>query len=202
MTLTELIAEVYVITNRPDLTAETLSAVRSGTMKCHRADFFVKDIFETGITFPTATFLQAIQYRDILPRWRAFKYLRKFDPTAFPSPGLAGEFFEFATPGTSLDSYSINRENICYLAGDNIQVRSSTEIQYALLGCYLNPQAGITDGTFASWIAEEFPWAIIHQAASSVFRMIGKLDESNAQMALWQLEMNEVTSSNITNEGF
>lgn len=202
MTLTELITEVYGITNRPDRVSETLAGVRSATMKAHRSDFFPKDLYETGITFPTSAYYQQIDYRTIIPRWRAAKYLRHFDPTAVPSPGLAGKFFKLVLPETVLDDYQIDRENIWYLAGDVLQVRSCTEFQYALLGCYLNPQAGATDQLFNSWIAEEFPWSIIHNAASYVFRAIGKMDESQAQLQLGAMEMAELINSNIVAEGF
>lgn len=202
MTLTELLAEVYVITNRPDRIAETLSGVRSAAMKVHRADFFPKDMYETGITFPTSSHTQQINYRTIIPRWRSGKYLRKFDPTAHPTPGQAGKFFDLMRPETLLDDYSQERTDVWYLAGDIIQVRSSTEFQYALLGCYLNPLVGNTDELFQSWIATEYPWAIIHFAASYVFRSIGKLDESAAQQQLGGMELQELLNSNIQEVGY
>ena len=58
MTLNELIAEVYTITNRPDLVAQTLMAVRSATLKLHQSDYYYKDIFETGFQFTSAEYLQ------------------------------------------------------------------------------------------------------------------------------------------------
>ena len=77
MTLTELQDEVYTITKRPDLIAETLLAVRQSTLALHQSDFFWRDLAETGISFTTAAYLQEIEYRSILPRFRAIKYLRK-----------------------------------------------------------------------------------------------------------------------------
>ena len=49
MTFDELVAEVYLLTARGDLTAETQSAVKAATLKAHKSDFFSKDIFETGV---------------------------------------------------------------------------------------------------------------------------------------------------------
>ena len=83
MTLNELIAEVYTITNRPDLVAQTLTAVRSATLKMHQRDYFYKDIFETAINFSTAAYLQQLEYRTLIHRWRALKYIRKTDSTAY-----------------------------------------------------------------------------------------------------------------------
>jgi hypothetical protein len=46
-----------------------------------------------------------------------------------------------------------------------------------LLGCYLHPD--ITEESYSSWIADEHPYAIISDAAATVFKMIG-FDEQAA----------------------
>ena len=46
-----------------------------------------------------------------------------------------------------------------------------------LLGAYLNPN--ISDANFSSWIADDHPYAIITDAAASVFKTIGQ-DEKAA----------------------
>ena len=79
MTLTELQAEVYTLTNRPDLTAQTLAAVRSATLKLHQLDYFYKDLFETSLVFSSSEFIQQLEFRSLVPRWRALKYIRKLD---------------------------------------------------------------------------------------------------------------------------
>lgn len=205
MNLTELTAEVVVITNRPDRTAETLSALRSALLKLHswEGNFFPKDLYETGITFPTSAFFQAIDYRTIIPRWRALKYLRKFDNTAYPPPGIAGKFFKIITPEaqSSLDSYNLNQEDVAYLAGEIIQVRSCTEFQYALLGCYRHPLVGSTADTYGSWISQEYPFAVIHLAAAQVLAAVGKLDEAQRQTALAGVDIQLMVNSNIVAVG-
>ena len=50
MTLAELIAEVYLLTNRPDRVAMTTSAVKAATLKAHKSDFFSKDIHEIPLS--------------------------------------------------------------------------------------------------------------------------------------------------------
>jgi hypothetical protein len=201
MTLTELISEVYTITNRPDLISQTLLAVRSATLEAHSSDYYYKDIFETGIVFDASRFVQQFTYREIVPRFRAVKYLRKFDANAYPAPGSPGKFFTLTTPDDSLDTYHWNKEDIYYVAGDVIQVRSATEITHALFGCYLHPAIGTTDPTYISWIALDHPYAIVHLAASKVFRITGKLDEASAQLQLYMLELEQIKMSNITAEG-
>ena len=50
-TFAELLADVYTLTNRSDLIAETKLAVKMATLKMHQRDYFYKDIRETGIQF-------------------------------------------------------------------------------------------------------------------------------------------------------
>lgn len=196
MTLNELIAEVYTITNRPDLVGQTLTAVRSATLKLHQQDYFYKDIFETGVTFSSAAYLQQLEYRVLVPRWRALKYIRKTDSAAYQD----GKLLDIVVPENIEDSYQINRTDICYVAGEVVQIRSSTELQYILLGCYRNPD--ITQAGYNSWIALDHPYAIVFEAASIVFKMIGDTDQFAAYTGLAQMQAAEVSMSNIQAIGY
>lgn len=171
--LTDLINDVYTITNRPDLIAETKLAVKQATLKMHQVDYFPKDLYETGIQWTPPAFIQSLAYKSIIPRWRTLNYLRKIQDN------VPGVFFELLSPQQSLDRYAIAKENICYIAGDQLEIRSDTEDLNMLLGCYLHPD--ITDTGYSSWIADEHPYAIIFDAAAAVFKMIG-FDEQAAYM--------------------
>lgn len=196
MTLSELMDEVYLLTNRPDLVNETSSAVRRATLKCHQIDYFYKDLFETGVLFSTAAYLQTIDYRALLPNWRAAKYLRKTDSTGTEQ----GAFFDLIVPENVLDNYSINRQDVYYVAGSVIQIRSSTLLQYAIMGSYVNPN--ITVPSYSSWIALDQPWAIIYTAAESIFKSIGKSEEFAAFKLLRDEELQTLKLSNITAQGY
>lgn len=174
MTLAELIAEVYTITGRPDRVAETLSAVKAATLKAHQSDYYYKDLFESGLDMLTPDFAHSLDYRQVLPRWRALKYLRKLD---YPA-NVPGKMLDIVVPENVLDNYRIQRTDICYVAGDYVQINCSEEQRYFLLGCYLNPD--INQNTYTSWIAQDHPYAIIFDAAATVFKAIGK-DEETAQ---------------------
>jgi hypothetical protein len=172
MNLAELQAEVINITNRPDLVAKTLSAVQSATLKAHHTDYYYKDIYEAEVDFVTAQFEPDFEYRTFVPRWRAAKYFRKYDPVS----GAAGLFLTKIDPENALDSYSQARTDIWYGAGEIIHLKSSTEERYILMGCYRHPD--ITTGTFDSFIALDHPWAIVYGAARTIFSQIGKTDEA------------------------
>lgn len=197
MTLAELIAEVYTITNRPDLVAQTLTAVRSATLKIHQSDYYYKDIFETGVQFINSLYLQQIEYRVLVPRWRALKYIRKTDITGYSD----GPILEvLGIPEMVEDAYKINRNDVCYVAGEVVQIRSSTQLQYVILGCYRNPD--ITQSGFNSWVALDHPYAIVFEAASTVFKMIGDTDQFAAYTNLAQQQLVEVRMSNIQGIGY
>jgi hypothetical protein len=171
--LNALAADVFTITNRPDLTAETYLALRAATLKAHQSDFFPKDLLETALMFDTSSYQQSLQYKQIFPRWRALKYVRKYDNVNL----TPGKFIEIASVDSTLDSYAINREDICYIAGSNLQIRSIDQQQYYLIGIYQHPD--VTTTGYDSWIADEHPFAIIYEAARAVFKMIG-FDEQSA----------------------
>ena len=170
-TFAELVSDVYTLTNRPYLVEETKLAVKMATLKAHQSDYYPKDLFEVGLSWTEPDYIQSIEYRTLIPRWRAFKYLRKY------SSGAAGEFFKLLTPEETLDGYGINRENICYLAGEMLEIRSNTQDTNMIIGCYLNPIT--TEQGFSSWIALDHPYAIVFEAARIIFRQVGAVDESN-----------------------
>jgi hypothetical protein len=195
MTLTELQNEVYTITKRPDLVAETLLAVRQATLALHQSDYFWKDLQETGISFTGVAYTQELEYRTILPQFRAIKYLRKSD-----SAGAVGAFFDVITPEAVLDLYGTDRTNVCYAAGASIEIKSSTQFQYCILGYYTNPV--ITPTGYSSWIALDHPYAIVLEAAEKVFKMTGKTEEFAAYKFLRDEEKQRLALSNIQAVGY
>lgn len=196
MTLAELLQEVYNLTGRPDRTVESLAAVKAATLKAHQSDYYYKDIFEAGLTFPSSEYVQNLDYRTILPRWRALKYIRKYD-LVNDTPGA---FLELILPEMVLDRYNIQKTDICYTAGAYIQINSSTQEQNYLLGCYLQPD--ITDLTYTSWVAIDHPYAIVFDAAATVFKAIGKDEEAAAYRNLVSEQIAMVRGSNIVGNGF
>jgi hypothetical protein len=196
MQLAELIAEVYTITGRSDRVAETLSAIKSATLKMHQTDYYYKDIFETGIAFNTSTYIQQLDYRSLIPLWRANKYLRKYDNVA----GVPGRFLDLILPELVLDRYKVEKTNIYYAAGAYLNIKSDTAEQYYLYSCYLNPD--ITVPGFNSWVAKDHPYAIIFDAAATVFKAVGKDDEAAAYRGMVAEQVAMIKTSNILAVGY
>lgn len=196
MTLAELIQEVYTLTARPDLVSETSSAVKAATLKAHQSDYYFKDLFESGIAFSTAAFIQNLDYRALIANWRSLKYLRKFDFTN----NVPGRLLETIVPENVLNDYQTQRTDICYGAGAFIQINSSTKEQYYLLGAYLNPI--LTDAGYSSWVALDHPYFIVFDAAATVFKAIGKDDEATTYRQLVAEQLTMLKTANILVNGF
>ncbi len=191
---TALLNDVYTITNRPDLVAESSYAVRAATLKLHQSDFYPRDLKESAVRFSVAAYFQTISYATLFPRFRSLSYARKFES------GEPTGFLKVITPANVLDSYEVDKENVCYLAGDVIQIRSRSELSDVLLGFYENP---ITlEDTYDSWIADLYPFAITTEAAATVFKMIGKDEETSMYRQLAAEHALIVRNSNILAEGF
>ena len=196
MILSELIQEVYNLTGRPDRVAETASAIAAATLKAHQSDYYYKDLLEVGVNFGVSDFLQSLAYRDLIPRWRALKYLRKYDNTS----GTPGIELDIIVPENVFDKFKIQKTDICYVAGAFVQLNSSTQEQYYLLGCYVNPD--ITSTGYTSWVALDHPYAIIFDAAATVFKAIGKDEETAAYRTLVQEQIAMLKTSNIVAIGY
>ena len=175
MTFGELLAEVYTLTNRSDLVAETKVAVKSATLKAHQSDFYSKDLSEVYINLGTTdAYVWSFDVITHVSNFRAIKYIRKYDPdTSEP-----GDFISIILPEEVLDSYKVTRKDVAYVAGRNIEIKSSTEFSKMIFASYVNPI--ITESGYSSWVADLYPYAIVYEATRIVFKTIG-FDEQAAQ---------------------
>ena len=188
-------ADVITLTNRPDLSNETELAIRQATLKAHHSDYYPKDLFETGIRFPSAAYLQDLEYKTLIPRFRSLKYIRKSD-----ADNADGLFLDILTPDAVLDQFKRDRENVCYLAGDTIHIRSNTQLEYIFFGCYVHPVTDVVG--YRSWIADEYPYCIINEAAATVFKAIGFDEMAASYRQLAQEFLAEMRSNSILAEGY
>lgn len=193
MNLTELIAAVYVETNRPDLSDQTRQSIKAQTLAMHGMDLFPDDILNGQVAFDTAQWIQQFD-RGILTRFRKLAYARKWNPADQASalnpllpPNWASNcgdfgwcqrngFIKFQSPDDLLNSYGGEKVDVGYLAGRNILIRSSTQFQFLLTGWYAFPD--VSDDGFSSWVADEYPYAIVYGATSQILQTVGQLDSS------------------------
>ena len=196
MTYDELVAEVYNLTNRSDLSAETEAAVRAATLKAHQTDFYSKDIYETGIQFDTAAYRQQVDIITFISNFRALKYLKRVEDETDD----VGAFFNVITPEELLDSYGIARTDIGYIAGRSIEIRASVEFSKVLMGAYVLPI--VRTGAYASWVADMHPYYIIYEAARVIFKTIGYDEQSAQYNNLVAEELTLLRMSGLTDVGY
>jgi hypothetical protein len=198
MNYADLVAEVYTITNRPDRVAETASAIKSATLKAHHSDFYIKDIMECGIQFPTAEYVQNWAYRNDIPNMRAAKYFRLYDISGVTP--TAGQKLDPIDATMALDEYGLEKLNVWYAAGPFITIRTKVPYSNFLVGVYLNPI--VTQTGYNSWIADDHPYAIIYEAAAQVFKAVGKDEESATYRSMVPEEIAGLARSNILGVGY
>lgn len=195
-TLAQLTADVYSLTNRPDMVAETNLAIRSATLTLHQREFYFRDLHETGIQFSSPNYIQSFEPKVILPFFRSIKYLRKYDSVG----QTAGTVLTGITPDQVFDDYVIDYVNVYYSAGAEIQVKMDTQEQFMLFGCYLNPNVTL-DG-YSSWIADDYPFAVVYMAAAQVFKTLGADNQANQYSALAANQLTILDTNNIVDTGF
>lgn len=175
MTFAELLEEVYLITNRRDLEAQTKSAVKKATIKAHLSDFYWRDFYETGIEFEESSMEQIVDLNSMFSNFRALRYFKIVDNET----DAEGRLLEEIPPEDYLDEYGYLRNDVFYVAGRNVKVRAACNFDKALVGMYVLPT--VTEDEYSSWVADLVPYFIIHEAARAVLRTIGYLEESNEQ---------------------
>lgn len=195
-TLAQLTADVYSLTNRPDLVAETNLAIRSATLTVHQREFYFRDLFETGIQFSLPNFIQSFEPKVLFPLFRSIKYLRKYDSVG----NTPSNFLNLITPDQVFDDYGIDYVNVYYGAGAEIQIKMDTQEQFMLFGCYLNPN--VTLDHYNSWIADDYPFAIVYAATAQVYKTLGADVQSNNYAALASNQLTLLDTNNIVANGF
>ena len=190
-----LVADVMSLTNRPDLVAETNLAVKAATIKAHQSDDYIKDFQEFSIQFSTSDYYQNLDYKNVIPLWRKPRYIRKYDAVG----SAPADFLKYVEPEKVIDSYGSDRLDIFYVAGSNLQIRSSTKLQYILVGAYLNPT--VTALGYSSWIADDHPFAIIYEAVAIIFKTVGYDEQVAAYRQLVQEQLQLLRQHAVTGLG-
>lgn len=182
--LTALLTDVYSITGRPDREADTVLAIKQATLKAHHSDYYPRDRLEKGFSFQTAAYIHSLDYKALVPQYRALNYLRKADlDTTQAGVYIGGAFIEvLSDPSIALDSYQVTKLDVVYLAGEVLQIRTTDSRSTFIIGAYINPV--LTTAGFNSWIAADFEYVVIYEAARLVFKGIGKDDEAAAMERL------------------
>lgn len=194
-TLNQLTADVLTIVKRADLAADITLHTKNAILKAHSADFWLKDLYENAFSFATPAVQYSLDYRTLVPRWKSLKYLNTIDP-------ITGEVVRKLKPipvEKFIDGYGYKRDYSFYLAGDLLQIRVSDSAQNFGFGAYLYPDTTLLSAP--SWIADQFPYAIVYEAARTLFKLIGYQEQEASAEKLVAEAMAEVRMVGLATVG-
>jgi len=215
-TLNTLAADVYTLTNRPDLVAETLISLRKAIRKFHGAETWKRDIATVRLDMTAEVPIQPDQYRWALDLITKFPGLRRFKNVNYPadlqypqsqipaplvdwSVGMCKDKeFKEVSADNIFDSYGLERINYYMINGNVVTVRSGWYVNFLDFIYYKWPDIP-TDptATLTSWIVNDYPDGIIEEAAGAVFKMIGKDEEFARFQTLFQENLAIMKTSTV-----
>jgi len=170
---------VYTISKRPDLVAETAVAIRKATMKLHMADLWKTDLVEVFYTIGSNEGAQgSFRYTLDLTLSTKFKLYRRISSIRQYTANQTGYELQLKELDADrlLDDYNIEDINYWYQAGQQISIRADRSLTQLKIVYFKYPN--ILPAEYDSWIARQFPDAVIEEAAASVFKSIGKDSEA------------------------
>lgn len=171
-TYAELRDLVYDLTKRPELTGVTALAVKQATLRAHQVDFFQRDARNVALTYTVPTsgelFVTIPDIYTEAPRLRTPDFLQGEDlSTLLPNENLA-----------YLNSYKLfwdenNELKLSHftLQGDDLVASFAGATGRAVLYYYVNPI--VLEGSYSSWIADEYPEELAQWAAQIVWNRSG-----------------------------
>lgn len=203
-TISDLAQDVYVITNRPDLVSETTVAIRKAIRKFHGADLWQRDLRTMPIDLSAYIPHHPNDFRWDFPLTSFERFRRMSDlraPLGAGSQGHGGKVhpeFAFLTADNLFDQYRQEKQNYFYVAGQSIVVKASWGIPKLEAVYYQWPNIPADLGApLDSWIASDYPDSIVEEAAASVFKMIGKDDEHNRYLSMFETNLNILRTTDI-----
>lgn len=198
MSLAQLKADVMTIVKRPDLDAMVELHVRMATLKCHQSDYYPRDIVNVNYNTGALGTFKTVALANASTNFRAFNYIQKSEATRDDS--RAYDMFDIIDANNLFDEYNQYKTNITYVAGSNVILRSSEDVQYIYFSSYVNPD--VTPGNFSSWIDAVQPYVIICEAARTVFSSIGYQEMSALYERLTMEQLMLLKQNNIRVAGY
>ncbi len=193
-----VVADVISITNRPDLVAETEIAVRAATLSCHSFGMYPRDLNTQLIKITEPAYIQSLDTTTLMPRIRGLSsvFLSDIndDPMTYPEIEVT-DINDIRDP-----EYRTMKNNIAYLAGTVVHIRSEVQTYGYLVSYYQYPST--VRASYNSWIAQTAKDIIVMYAAHLVLRANGNQEKANSlfkfvmEILKPQLDSNFLTTIN------
>lgn len=181
----DMLAQIYVLTNRPDLEGETKIALRTATLNAHMSDMYPRDCVTDWVQLPNTAGAVAINMSTTFPNARGFSKIRATDIQGAAYPEQDWNKIEIVELGDIYDpQYGNLRTNIAYISGDSLVIRLPLNVGGFLVEWMKAPQT--KRELYNSWIAQIAPAIIWFWAAAIVMSTNG--DDEKARNYLNQIE--------------
>jgi len=193
-----LLDDMYALTGRPDLLAESALALRKATMKFHLADLWKNDITFALITVPVLdSSAESFRYTLDLTVSATYPLVRKVASISEYNVTPTGYELQFTELDQDriMDSYAIEMVNYWYQAGRQVSLRANKLLTTLRVNYYRFPDVAPT--VYDSWIAEQFKDNIVVEAAATVFATIGKDAEAARYAGMFQESLQLLRMSEI-----
>lgn len=195
MTFTEIFNEVVGWTNRPDLDANTRSAIRAATLKYHRKEKFWRDVNTVPLAGLAPVNGVILIPLASLPRFRQAAYVR------IPATAAGGErYLSIVSFDDMVDLDGYAKDNIAFFAGTQLNIKSSSN-PTTLEVCYWQDPIVSPEGAYSSWIADLQPDLIIASAAAKVFAFDNESEIFKAAVAEEAFQWLELLQNNTETVG-
>lgn len=184
----DLLDEIYVLTNRPDLSAETAIALRQTTRLAHKSGKYWRDLKTKLITGLALDAIQSIDLAVEAPRFRGVARLCSTD-----NPQLE---FKDTLASDLLDPDGYYRTNVYWGLGNRLNVRAAApEAAYTL--DYFEYPIMTPTASYATWLAEEHRDLLVTMSAANVLSMVGETEIAGRLQGLATAELAMLKNSNL-----
>jgi hypothetical protein len=189
--------DVVALTARPDLETETALAIRTATQSMHSRYLWPRDSVVQLVKFTNATNVVALDIPTLFPRLRGISTLQGLDVNFAPVTSPEN-FIEIVELGDIKDPlYGQLKNNIAYIAGTNLNVRSYAAIYGVLVEYFQLPV--LSRDRYLSWIAQLAPDIIVYKAASIVLSTNGNEEKASAYAGMVEKQLlPELVSNYLT----
>lgn len=175
-----VLADIYTLTNRLDLEQETELALRTATINAHHCDFFNRDHVTQLVQIPNASYLTALDIQNLFPSFRGVESIQLVDVNYAPIFTYEIDIVEI---GDIYDpEYRTIKNNIAYVAGTTLNIKSEVSSYGYLVGWYKAPSTRRDD--YNSWIAQLYDPVIVFWAASIVLNTNGNEEKANKYLKM------------------
>ena len=198
MSLASLKTDVLAIVQRPDLDALVELHVRMATLKCHQSDYYPQDISTVNFNTGALGTYKTVALSNVSGNFRAFNFIQK--SAAVRDESFPYGMFDIIPANNLFDEYNQYKLDAAYVAGTQVVLRSSSDVQYIFFSCYTNPN--VTPGGFSSWIDATQPYVIVCEACRTLFHALGYDEASRLYERLTMEQVMLLKQNNIIAAGY